>query len=169
MNYLRYLFCCIFMLIASPGYADVYITISAKLIRPACIVTAENGEKELFINFNEVSFERLNDSKKSFGILVKECDLKKSLQVYLSPREGKAIRINDEVLLATSIDGLGIRFSGESTGKVFNLNEWNIISPVIDGGTGKFVFNAELITNKTVDNITAGMFNASMSIMIDYL
>ncbi|HHT4844025.1 hypothetical protein [Klebsiella aerogenes] len=89
MNYLRYLFCCIFMLIASPGYADVYITISAKLIRPACIVTAENGEKELFINFNEVSFERLNDSKKSFGILVKECDLKKVYKYISLPEKEK--------------------------------------------------------------------------------
>ncbi|MGO2303282.1 MAG: fimbrial protein [Providencia sp.] len=149
--------------------ADVLVSLSAKLVRPSCVLTAENGEKELIINFREVTLDRLTEEKQSFGILIKQCDVRKNLQVYLSPREGNTLTVNNETVLATSINGLGIRFSEESKSTALNLNKWERIAPTISGYTGKIVIRSQLVTNQALENLTAGPFTAALSVMIDYL
>ncbi len=65
------------LLVSLGTQADVLISLSAKLVRPPCVLTAENGEKELVINFREVALDRLTEEKQSFGILIKQCELRK--------------------------------------------------------------------------------------------
>ncbi|WP_272682168.1 fimbrial protein [Providencia sp. PROV129] len=149
--------------------ADILISLSAKLVHPACVLTAEDGKNELFINFREVALDRLTEEKQSFGILIKQCELRKNLQVYLSPREGNTLTVNNETVLATSITGLGIRFSEENKSTALNLNKWERIAPTVSGDTGKIVIQSQLVTNQALENLTAGPFTAALSVMVDYL
>ncbi len=160
------LFC---LLLSTASQADVHINLEAMLVRPACVITDENGKKELFINFHNVSLDRLKEEKQSFGILIKQCDLRKSLQVYLSPKEGSTLNINNETVLATSIDGLGIRFSQLNQSSALNLHKWEKITPTVNGNTGKVTLQSQLVTNRTVETLDVGPFSAALSVMIDYL
>ena len=148
MKFICFSFPLISLLVSLGTQADVLISLSAKLVRPPCVLTAENGEKELVINFREVALDRLTEEKQSFGILIKQCELRKNLQVYLSPREGSTLTINNETVLATSINGLGIRFSEENKSNALNLNKWERIAPSVSGDTGKVVIQSQLVTIK---------------------
>ncbi|HEM6845811.1 fimbrial protein [Providencia rettgeri] len=169
MKFIYFSFPLISLLVSLGTQADVLISLSAKLVRPPCVLTAENGEKELVINFREVALDRLTEEKQSFGILIKQCELRKNLQVYLSPREGSTLTINNETVLATSINGLGIRFSEENKSNALNLNKWERIAPSVSGDTGKVVIQSQLVTNQAIENLTAGPFSAALSVMVDYL
>ncbi|MCG9527799.1 fimbrial protein [Providencia rettgeri] len=169
MKFICFSFPLISLLVSLGTQADVQISLSAKLVRPPCVLTAENGEKELVINFREVALDRLTEEKQSFGILIKQCELRKNLQVYLSPREGSTLTINNETVLATSINGLGIRFSEENKSNALNLNKWERIAPSVSGDTGKVVIQSQLVTNQAIENLTAGPFSAALSVMVDYL
>ncbi|UPQ40098.1 fimbrial protein [Providencia rettgeri] len=169
MKFICFSFPLISLLVSLGTQADVLISLSAKLVRPPCVLTAENGEKELVINFREVALDRLTEEKQSFGILIKQCELRKNLQVYLSPREGSTLTINNETVLATSINGLGIRFSEENKSNALNLNKWERITPSVSGDTGKVVIQSQLVTNQAIENLTAGPFSAALSVMVDYL
>ncbi|WP_272578748.1 MULTISPECIES: fimbrial protein [Providencia] len=169
MKFICFSFPLISLLVSLGTQADVLISLSAKLVRPPCVLTAENGEKELVINFREVVLDRLTEEKQSFGILIKQCELRKNLQVYLSPREGSTLTINNETVLATSINGLGIRFSEENKSNALNLNKWERIAPSVSGDTGKVVIQSQLVTNQAIENLTAGPFSAALSVMVDYL
>ncbi|MBQ0397006.1 fimbrial protein [Providencia rettgeri] len=169
MKFICFSFPLISLLVSLGTQADVLISLSAKLVRPPCVLTAENGEKELVINFREVALDRLTEEKQSFGILIKQCELRKNLQVYLSPREGSTLTINNEAVLATSINGLGIRFSEENKSNALNLNKWERIAPSVSGDTGKVVIQSQLVTNQAIENLTAGPFSAALSVMVDYL
>ncbi|EPI2107136.1 fimbrial protein [Providencia rettgeri] len=169
MKFICFSFPLISLLVSLGTQADVLISLSAKLVRPPCVLTAENGEKELVINFREVALDRLTEEKQSFGILIKQCELRKNLQVYLSPREGSTLTINNETVLATSINGLGIRFLEENKSNALNLNKWERIAPSVSGDTGKVVIQSQLVTNQAIENLTAGPFSAALSVMVDYL
>ncbi|MFD1093440.1 fimbrial protein [Providencia vermicola] len=169
MKLTRFVFPLVGLFISFGAQADVLLSLSAKLVRPPCVLTAENGEKELFINFREVALDRLTEEKQSFGILIKQCELRKNLQVYLSPREGNTLTVNNETVLATSITGLGIRFSEENKSTALNLNKWERIAPTVSGDTGKIVIQSQLVTNQALENLTAGPFTAALSVMVDYL
>ena len=169
MKLTNFVFLLMGLLIFSNTQADILISLSAKLVRPACVLTAEDGKNELFINFREVALDRLTEEKQSFGLLIKKCDLRKNLQVYLSPREGNTLTVNNETVLATSINGLGIRFSEENKSRALNLNKWEQISPTVSGDTGKIVIQSQLVTNQALENLTAGPFTAALSVMVDYL
>lgn len=150
-------------------YADVFITLQAKLVQPACVITTEGGDKELFINFRDVAVERLSEEKQTFGIVIQQCDLRKNLQIYLSPKEGGTLNINNETVLSTSIEGLGIRFSQENQSNALNLHQWERITPMINGGTGLVTLQSQLVTNKAIEDLASGPFRAALSIMIDYI
>lgn len=168
MNLTRIL--ALFCVLLSPVLqADVHINLEATLIRPSCVITDENGKKELFINFHSVSLDRLKEEKQSFGILIKQCDLRKNLQVYLSPKEGSTLNINNETVLATSIDGLGIRFSQLNQSSALNLHKWERITPTVSGNIGKVTLQSQLVTDRVAETLNVGPFSAALSVMIDYL
>ncbi len=168
MNVIRFLI--LFTLLLSANLrADVHINIEATLVRPSCVITDENGEKELFVNFHNVALDKLKEEKQTFGILIKQCDLKKNLQVYLAPKEGGTLNIDNETVLATSIDGLGIRFSQLNQSSALNLHKWEKIAPTVSGDTGKVTIQSQLVTNQAVEPLDAGPFSAALSVMIDYL
>lgn len=169
MNTTHYLFAFVSLFTTCNINADILISLSAKLVRPPCVLMAENGEKELFIDFREVSLDRLTEEKQSFGILIKQCELRKNLQVYLSPKEGNTLTVNNETVLATSINNLGIRFSEENKSTALNLNKWERIDPTISGDTGKIIIQSQLVTDQALENLTSGPFTAALSVMVDYL
>lgn len=169
MNIARYSFILFSIFFSSYLNADVLLSISAKLVRPACIITADNGEKELLINFREVALDRLADEKQTFGIIIKQCDLRKNLQIYLSPKEGNTLTINNETVLATNINGLGIRFSEENKTNALNLYKWERITPLISKNEGRIVIQSQLVSNQPSENLSSGPFTAVLSLMVDYL
>lgn len=150
-------------------HADVLISLEATLVRPACIITNENGDKEFYINFPNVSLERLTENKASFGILIKQCELNKNLQIYLSPKEGSTININNETVLSTTTKGLGIRISEENKSRPIDLLKWQQIYPQVIGNTGHITLQSQLVTNQLPESLEAGPFSAALSVMIDYL
>lgn len=89
--------------------------------------------------------------------------------MYLSPKEGNTLTINNETVLATSTEGLGIRFSEENSTNALNLYNWTTINPTIVNGTGKLKIQSQLVTNKSAEDLTSGPFKAAVSLMIDYL
>ncbi len=157
------------VLLSTVSQADVHINLEATLVRPSCIITDENGKKELFVNFHNVALDRLKEEKQSFGILIKQCDLRKNLKVYLSPKEGNTLNINNETVLATSINGLGIRFTQLNQSSALNLYKWENITPIVSGNTGKVTLQSQLVTNQAVETLEVGPFSAALSVMIDYL
>ncbi len=149
--------------------ADILISLEATLVRPACVITNENGDKELYINFPNVAIERLTEEKATFGILIKQCDLRKNLQIYLSPKEGSTLNINNETVLSTTTKGLGIRISEENKSSAIDLLKWQQIYPKIVGDTARITLQSQLATDQNPQSLEAGPFSAALSVMIDYL
>lgn len=168
MNPIRILIIILLSLTATTR-ADVHINIETLLVPPPCIITNEDGEKELFINFHNVALDRLKEEKQNFGILIKQCDLRKNLKIYLSPKEGSTLNIDNETVLATSIDGLGIRFSQLNQNSALNLHKWERITPTISGNTGTLTLQSQLVTNLTNETQDVGPFSAALSVIIDYI
>ncbi|ETT04377.1 TPA: fimbrial protein [Providencia alcalifaciens] len=157
------------LLVSHFSYADILITLETTLVRPSCVITNENGDKELYVNFQNVALDRLTEEKQSFGILIKQCDLRKNLRVYLSPKEGSTLTINNETVLSTTIQGLGIRFSQANRNTAINLLKWEPIFPSISGDTATLTLQSQLVTNQLPETLEVGPFSAALSVMIDYL
>ncbi|HBO24298.1 MAG TPA: fimbrial protein [Providencia sp.] len=150
-------------------YSDVYITLEATLISPACVVTSTNGEKELTVNFSDVNAERIPETKKTFQLVIEKCDVKKGLQMYLSPKDGDTALINGIPVLTTNIDGLGIRFVQEGQVSSLPFYEWKKIIPTTNDSKGFFAIEAQLVTDKKIEDLQGGPFRAAISLMIDYI
>ncbi|EPQ5229927.1 fimbrial protein [Providencia stuartii] len=148
--------------------ADVLLTLEANLIRPACSVSVGHGSNALNINFFDVERELLSEGKKSFEIAIDSCDLKKNLGIYLSPKEGSILTVNNETVLETSTRGLGIRFTQENNDAAINLQMWEPIFPTIRGRIALLQLHSQLVTSQAIETLKAGPFNASLSIMVDY-
>ncbi|HGN1920476.1 fimbrial protein [Providencia rettgeri] len=157
------------LFISTITQSDILINLEATLVRPACVITNENGDNELYINFSPVPVDRLTTEIKTFGILIKQCDLSKNLQIYLSPKEGSTFNLDNETVLETSITGLGIRFSEENKSTAINLLTWERIYPQINGDTGRISLQSQLVTNQVPEVLEPGPFRAALSVMIDYL
>ncbi|WP_413495900.1 fimbrial protein [Morganella psychrotolerans] len=149
--------------------ADIHITLEATLIRQPCTLTAEDGKNTLAINFQDVEINKFSQAKKDFNILIKKCDLKKNFKIYLLPKDGGTLNINNETVLATSTEGLGIRFSQKNKTSAVNLQQWEAISPAIIGSSAKFTLQSQLVTQKPVEELEDGPFKAALSVMVDYI
>lgn len=170
MNMIRNLALSLFFLPAIT-YSDVYITLEATLVSPACIVTGANGEKELIVKFPNVSVEKITEAKETLQIVIEKCDLKKKLQMYILPRDGDTVMMFGQQVLATSIDGLGIRLTEKNKSTLLPFYVGQQIVPTVNGTKGYFSIDAQLTRNKTIEDLqaNAGPFRAAVSIMIDYI
>lgn len=148
---------------------DIYISLDAELVNSPCSLTMENGKNSLNINFNNIIKNNFSQAVKYFSIRIANCDLNKNFKIYLSPRGTNTFNVNNEIVLATSTKGLGIRFIQKNNGNVLNLLQWQKITTECECDTALLVLQSQLVSNRPFEELTSGPFHASVSIRIDYL
>ncbi|MEQ4924179.1 fimbrial protein [Proteus hauseri] len=151
--------------------AEIHITVNATLINPACTVTDGKGAKELFVDFQNVDVNAVvKTPPKNFDVLIKDCNLNKMMNLYLSPKDNGYFSYNGIDVLATTTDQLGIEFSDITSGKrKINVQRYERITPILSGSnSGKISLSTQLVANKPGTQLKMGPFTANVSLLVDY-
>ncbi|HCH51822.1 MAG TPA: hypothetical protein DEV59_14200 [Proteus sp.] len=151
--------------------AEIYITVNALLVNPACTVTDDKGAKELFIDFQNVDVNAVvKTPPRNFDVLIKDCNLNKMMNLYLSPKDNGYFSYNGVDVLATTTDQLGIEFSDITSGKrKINVQRYERITPILSSSnSGKISLSTQLVANKPGTELKMGPFTANVSLLVDY-
>lgn len=154
-------------------HGDVLINVSATMISPACNIRSENNSSPLKINFNTLNPEELNTSisTRNFPVYITGCDFSKNLAIILNPKGTNTLLYNGKKILATNIDGLGIKFN-EITGgttRSLEMNQTQRIYPErINSALYRMDLQAQLVNSIPITQLQLGKFTSSVTIAVTY-
>ncbi|EMI5491613.1 type 1 fimbrial protein [Providencia stuartii] len=163
----------ILLLFASSAVSDILVEVNATMITPVCDIRSENNSSPLVIDFGTVNSDNLdgNTVDREFPIYISGCDFNKKLAITLNTNGSNTLMHNGQLLLATTIEGLGIHFKEITQGVVrpFDVNSVQAIHPVqITATEYRADLQAQLVGTIPAEQLSDGQFTSSMTILMTY-
>ncbi|EBO0587525.1 TPA: fimbrial protein [Salmonella enterica] len=166
------------LLLFGPGehdaYADVNITIRGTIIEPTCSVTGADGGTRTEVNFGNVPLNAVGTDQARQPLRMNvTCDSAppsgKTLKMYVKPVSNGTMSYSGRTVLGTSMAGLGIDLTDESS-VVVTPETWVPVHGVDTGvalPTGVVTLQATLVSDD-VSALTADTFTSSASVLMTY-
>ncbi|EDP9872196.1 fimbrial protein [Salmonella enterica subsp. enterica serovar Gaminara] len=153
---------------------DIPVTITVTILEPVCTVTDTAGNSQTEVNFGTVPVTGVNstDAIRDLDMEV-SCDggapSGKTLKMQVSAGTGGTITYAGNLVLGTSLSGLGIQLTN-SAGQAVTPGTWTAVTDVTtpaDAPTGEVKLKAGLVSD-TASALKGGDFTSSASVVMAY-